>query len=72
MVIQATLKPKPTFVQGGSGALDFHIAVKCVERVMSLDGAVMQSDVFALSAQNCDRDEFGVMSSKSVLSGSDG
>ena len=59
-------------MQGGSGALDFHSAVKYVERVMSHDGAVMRFDVSALSAQNFDRDEFGVMSSKSVLSGGEG
>jgi hypothetical protein len=38
-------------MQGGSGALDFHIAVKYVGRVMSFDGAGMQFLVSALSAQ---------------------
>ena len=43
-----------------------------VERVMSLDVAGMRLVVSALSAQNCDRDEFGMMSSGTVLSGGGG
>ena len=42
---------KTRLIQGGSGALDFHIAVKCVERLMSFDGAGMHFVVSALSAQ---------------------
>ena len=53
--------------------MDFHFAVKRVESLMSFDGATMRYDDFCIvSPKNFDRDEFGTMSSKSVMSGNVG